>query len=164
MTELLQRPTRLSSRVTYLYKRVLPMVWATLGGLSLMRHEAWELAAPVPVLPSSLLGVAVLGFLLMVRLVAPLADEVVDLEDRLLVRRGNETEVVDLALVADVRYESLVSPPRVVLELHWPSRFGREIAFVPSGTRVLGIHPTNPIATDLRERVAWARVPAAVPA
>jgi hypothetical protein len=58
----------------------------------------------------------------------------------------------------NVSYAGMINPPRVTITVRTATRFGREITFSPI-QRLFGplLRTTNPIVTDLIERVDAAR-------
>jgi hypothetical protein len=122
---------QISSRSTFLYKRIFPVVWFGFLGIfvvvSLVGGSHGN-SAPAMFLIGPLIMV-VFGFVLMKKLVWDLADEVVDAGDRLIVRFGNEQEQIPLANIMNLDYQYMTSPPRVTMTLRTPCRFGDKIAF-----------------------------------
>jgi hypothetical protein len=100
---------------------------------------------------------AVLGFLLMRKLVWDMVDEVHDGGDYLLVRKGSEQERVPLNNIMNVNASTNTNPPRVTLRLVKPGRFGSEITFVPQARMSFLPFKKNPIVEDLIVRVDRAR-------
>jgi hypothetical protein len=150
--------TRISSRVTFLYKRIFPIFW--FGFLAVFVATAFLSGQGVQKDPLFLVipcAMGVLGFYLLKKLVWDLVDEVYDDQDFLLVRNHGEEERVALSNIMNVNATSLVNPPRVTLRLVTPGRFGEEITFTP--VRGFNINPfaKNPIVEDLIVRVDRAR-------
>ena len=122
---------QISSRSTFLYKRIFPVFWFGLLGIFVVvglmgphhRQSAPGLLLIVPVL------MALFGIFLMKKLMWDLADEVEDAGDRLIVRMGSDEEQIPLANIMNVDYQYMTSPPRVTLTLRTPCRFGDKIAF-----------------------------------
>lgn len=117
---------QISSRSTFLYKRIFPVFWFGLLGIFVVagligphhRQSAPGLLLIVPVL------MALFGIFLMKKLMWDLADEVLDAGDRLIVRMGSDEEQIPLANIMNVDYQYMTSPPRVTLTLRTPCRFG----------------------------------------
>jgi len=148
---------RISSRTTFLYKRLFPVFW--FGFLIVFvtvpfvigRHQA---SPPLPfvIFPAIM---AVVGFFIMKKLIFNLVDEVWDDGDTLLVRNRGREERIALSDIKNVSYSAFVNPPRVTLLLRRPTVFGNEISF---GAPVRFIpFATSPTIDDLIERVDAAR-------
>jgi hypothetical protein len=148
---------RISSRTTFLYKRIFPLVWfgilafIILGPLIAKRNVGGSLPSFL-VLP---ILMAIFGYFIMKKLVFNLADELSDAGDFLVVRFGNEEERVPLSEIMNVSYSNMTNPPRVTLTLRTPTRFGKEVSFSPPQTFVP--FAKSPIVADLIERVDAAR-------
>jgi hypothetical protein len=71
----------------------------------------------------------VFGYFVMKKLIFDLVDNVMDLDDTLLVKNGNQEDRIALSDIVNVNYSPVVNPPRVVLSLRKPSKFGAQIAF-----------------------------------
>src|SRR5665213_492772 len=148
---------RISSRSTFLYKRIFPLFW--FGFLVLfiilpMFGKRPEGGFPVMffVTPVVMAG---FGYFLLRKLIFDLADEVSDAGDSLIVRFGSEQERVPLSEIMNVSYTYMTSPSRVTLTVRNPGRFGKEISFCPP-QRLLPF-AKSPIVTNLIERIDAAR-------
>lgn len=144
---------KISSRNTFILKRVFPIVWVgsltAMGALEIRR----DLSIVIPIL---LMGL--FGFVMMKMLVWNLADQVHDGGDFLLVKFRGVEETVPLSNVMNVNYNIIgQSPPRVVLRLVEPCRFGNEIAFMPELSLNLKHLRRNPVVEDLIIRMDRAR-------
>lgn len=125
--------TRLSSKTTFFYKRVFPVIWFGLlfifmatSLVGLANSTGVELV-PFVVIP---LFMMVFGYFIMRRFVFDLVDEVEDLGDVLLVRNGRQEDRIALSDIMNVNYTPLASPPRVSLSLRRPSSvFGTQVSF-----------------------------------
>lgn len=80
-----------------------------------------------------------------------LADEVFDVGNAVIVRVGTNKRLIPLAEVADVKYSPRMSPPRVVLTLKNPSKFGKEVAF--SAPLTILPFAKSPMITSLIDRI-----------
>jgi hypothetical protein len=149
---------RLSSPSTFFYKRVFPVFWFGIIGVSLFigvtavraaaRPDAW------PALLAPLL-MAVIGFVPFKYLLADLVDEVWLDGDQLVVKNRGEQSRLALGDVINVNASTMTNPPRITLMLrNESSRFGKNVSFIPAGPRsFLGAFKPNPIATDLIQRI-----------
>lgn len=155
---------RLSSALTYFYKRVFPLLWfgilaAVMLPLVLVAHAGHRQLLPF-LLPPAL--IAVFGFVLYRKLVADLVDEVWLVGDDLLVKNRGEQAAISLREVMNVNAMTMMNPRRITLMLRGESRFGRQVVFMPAvqaGSLMSGFKP-DPIATELIGRVEALRTPA----
>lgn len=157
-----QNRRRISSRNTFFVKRVFPLLWFGFLAvflvvlLTALRHASKD-SPPIVIIfvPLVMLG---FGYLLMRRLIFDLADEVYDEGDALQVRFGSAEERIRLDNIINISYAGLINPPRVTLTLRQPGIFGKEVTFSPV-QKLFGplIRTTNPIVTDLIERVEATR-------
>ena len=116
-----------------------------------MRSGGLE-SAPLLFIPVVMAG---LGYVLFKNFIWPLADEVWDDGDTLIVRIGNQEERIALSEISDVSYSTYKNVPRVTLMLRQPSIFGPEIVFAPPAT--LLPFAGNPIIDELIERINTKR-------
>jgi len=149
---------RISSRTTFWYKWVFPIVWfgalAAFAGTALLTNALHD---PVQFLPVIILPVlmAVVGYVIMRKLVFDLVDEVWDDGSSLIIRNRGEEDRVALSNIMNVSYSPLINPPRVTLTLRQPSNFGSEISF-SAPVRFLPF-AKSPLIEDLILRVDAAR-------
>ena len=147
----------ISSRTTFFYKRVFPVVW--FGFLAIMvlaplllGGKGAQFPLPFFIVPIVMMG---FGYVLMKRMVFDLVDEVVDLGDALLVKNGGKEDRIALANITNVGYVPLMSPPRVTLSLRTPSVFGSKVTFC-APVRVMPF-AGNPVVEGLITRIDAAR-------
>jgi len=150
---------RISSRNTFFMKRIFPAIWfgfiaVFFVTLVLDAGQGRSVPAAAYVAPLLLVGV---GFFVMRRFVFDLADEVFDEGDALLVRFGQEQERIPLAQIINVSYAGMTNPARITLTLRTPGRFGKEVSFSPQQSFLSPLFRTNPMVTELIERVDTAR-------
>jgi hypothetical protein len=149
---------RISSQLTFFYKRVFPFVWfgflAVFIATALVSHPN---SSSAPLLPFLLIPAVmiVFGFFLMKKLVFDLVDEVWDAGDSLVVRNRGEEQRIALSDVKNVNYQSFSSPPRVTLSLRQPLTSGDRITFC-APVRLIPLS-TSPIIDDLINRIDAAR-------
>jgi hypothetical protein len=148
---------RISSRLTFLYKRVFPVVWfgSTLFlGISLfvVPRSSQTATLPFVIVPIVMM---VFGYFIMTKLVFGLVDEVWDDGDVLVVKNRDQTERIALTDIKNVNYAALINPPRVTLSLRRQSVFGDKVTFC-APLRFVPFS-TSPIIDDLIERVDSAR-------
>ena len=149
---------KISSGSTRFYKKVFPLAWygflaffvvtAVTGGA--IRDGQWMFL----IMPCFM---AVIGFLVMKKLVWDLMDEVHDCGDSLLVRNGSDEERIPLSNIMNVNVSTNTNPPRITLRLVRPGRFGTDVAFYPASKMSFNPFAKNPVAEDLIVRVDKAR-------
>jgi hypothetical protein len=91
-----------------------------------------------------------------------LADEVLDCQDSLKVRRGRRTETIPLSNVAGVEVVSGGGLHRITLRLRERSPMGRQIDFLPQASLWSNLPAIKRLALDLTERANDARALAAL--
>jgi hypothetical protein len=145
---------RISSRMTFWYKRVFPIFW--FGFLLLFVVVPWTVGrGPAQALPTmffimpALFGI--LGYVIMKKLVFDLVDEVLDDGDALVVRNRDLEERIALSNIVNVSYSQFVNPPRVTLLLRNPSLFGERVSFC-APTR-FNPFSSSPMIDDLIRRI-----------
>jgi len=111
----------MSSKMTFFYKQISPIVWF---GLLAVFFLIGLLKRDVPFLIVLVLMV-IISYQFMKKQVFNLVDEVFDVGDALLVRRGGQEERIALADIKNVSYSPYMSPPQVTLSLRRPTVFGR---------------------------------------
>lgn len=141
---------RISSRTTFLYKRLFPMVW--FGFLAFFILMGLRARGSV-VLPAILgpAAMAIFGYFLMKKLIFDLVDEVWDTGDELIVKNKGREDRIPLSAVVNVSYSAFTSPPRVTLTLRDGGVLGREITFCPPVRFVP--FSKSPIINELIERI-----------
>jgi hypothetical protein len=148
----------ISSKTTFLYKRVFPVIW--FGGLLLFIVFGLFLASrgnqysimPFVIVP---LLMAIFGYWIMRKLTFDLVDEVLDAGDTLVVRSGGQEDRIALRDIKNVNYSPYMSPPRVTLSVRRSTLFGQTVTFCAP----VSIVPfsSSPIIQELVERVDSAR-------
>jgi hypothetical protein len=150
--------SRISSRATFLYKRVFPIFWFGLlllflafGSIGALRSDRSPslLFLLVPLLMMAF------GYFIMKRLIFDLVDEVVDLGDALMISNGGRQERVALSDIMNVSYSPFVNPPRVTLSLRTPAAFGSRVTFC-APIRLVPFS-SSPVIDALIERIDAAR-------
>lgn len=102
-------------------------------------------------------AMAVIGFMVMKKLVWNLVDEVYDCGEFLLIKNRGEQERVLLSNIMNVSASTMMNPPRITLRLVNPGKFGNEIAFSPTTPFSFNPFAKNPVAEGLIVRVDRAR-------
>jgi hypothetical protein len=149
---------RISSRMTFFYKRVFPAIW--FGFLILfiavpLVSSAGRNATPPPpffIMPAIMI---VIGYFVMKKLVFDLVDEVWDDGDCLVIKNRGEEQRVAFSDIKNVSYSPFINPPRVTLSLRHPTVLGDEIAF-NAPMRIVPFS-TSPLIKDLIDRIDLVR-------
>lgn len=149
--------TRISSRMTWVYKRAFPVLWIAILVVALIGILASGLARQEPAVVVVPIVMAPIGFFVIRRFTSDLADEVHDGGDYLRVRYRSEEDRVALSNVMNVDSSPNAKPPRVTLTLISPSRFGSKIAFIPAHEVTLNPFAKCRLAEDLMVRAHHAR-------
>jgi hypothetical protein len=150
--------TRLSSKATFFYKRIFPVLFIGLLviflAVPLLRSIDAGRYPPPPFFAAPLIALIVF-FFLMKKLVFDLVDEVIDEGDYLLVKNGGREDRIALSDIVNINYQTMTSPPRVTLSLREPSVFGKDITFC-APLRFIPFS-TSPVIGQLIARVDEAR-------
>ena len=149
---------RISSRLTFYYKRILPFTWLGFLGLAvaipLCRSALAGELPPLMFLVMAVIMTAV-GYFILKKTIFVLVDEVWDDGDALVIKNRGQDERIALNEIKNVNYGSFSSPQRVALSLRRPTIFGEQIIF--SAPVHLWPFSPNPIVKDLIDRVDRAR-------
>jgi len=140
----------ISSRQTFLYKRVFPIIWvvsmvAFLGG-GIASGAGVYLGVPVVLL--------VLGYLVHRFVISDLADRVFDSGDGLVVKRGDVEERIAFSDIENVRWWVYMTLARVTVSLRDSGRIGRRFAFLAPAFSTSG---EIRLLIDLARRIDNAR-------
>lgn len=122
-----------SAHSTFFSKRIFPIIWfgaqIAMGITIILSHRA---NANIPLLMLMFpLFMALIGYVLMKKLVFDLVDEVLDGGDALLVRAGAIRERIELSNIINVSYAGMTNPRRVTLTLRHAGALGSEVTFSP---------------------------------
>jgi hypothetical protein len=149
---------RISSKMTFFNKRVFPAIWfgflVVFVGIAFFASAQRNSAPPVPFLLAPAI-MAVIGFVIMKRLIFDLVDEVWEDGDSLIVKNRGEEQRIALSDIKNVSYSPYMNPPRVTLSLRRPTPFGDQITFA-APVRFIPF-ATSPLINDLIDRVDAAR-------
>ena len=150
--------TRISSRMTFFYKRIFPVILLGFLLLFVTGALATQRSPNPPPLALFLVVagfIAVVGFFIFRKLILDLVDEVWDAGDALVVRNKGQEERILLPDIINIGYTQFVNPARVTLWLRTPGRFGDKVSFCPP--REFSPFTVSPIVEDLVRRVDDAR-------
>ncbi len=98
-------------------------------------------------------ALAVIGIAYIRKFVLPLADEVFDDGDALVVRRGADSVRIALPDIERIDYSLVFDPPRITLH----TRQGESIAFMPYLTPGMCFFREHPLVAELAQRCAGSR-------
>jgi hypothetical protein len=150
--------TRISSRLTFVTKRVFPAMWigiiaASFGATTFISARS-HVHVPIQfwIIPLVMAGI---GYFIMKNLVFDLADEVWDAGSELVVKNKGQEAHVAIADIVNVSYSVATNPQRVTLALRQPTAFGTEVTFAAPTTWVP--FAKSPIIEELIKRVDMAR-------
>jgi hypothetical protein len=148
--------TLISSRMTFVSKRVFPVMWFGFLGIFVLSavavrpgHDLQPVVLIIPVV------MAFFGYFLMKKLVFDLVDEVWDDGAELVVKNRGQVDRIPLSNILNVSYTFVTNPQRVTLTLRNPGLLGKEITFSPP-VRLVPFS-RSPIVDQLIERVDAAR-------
>jgi hypothetical protein len=146
---------RISSRMTFWYKRVFPIIFSGFVLAFMIVPIALGHAPPLDFLIIPLI-MLVFVFFIMKKLIFDLVDEVWDGGDVLIVRNSNQEDRIPLSSIMNVSYSPWINPPRVTLSLRTPSSFGDKVVFC-APVRLLPF-TDSPVIDDLIRRIDTARM------
>ena len=142
---------RLSSKLTFFYKRVIPVWWygvltiVTVGAVGqVLEGDASPLVLLIP------LAMMLFGYVMLKAFVFDLVDKVYLQGEEILVRNRGKEDRFPLSNIASI-YSSWTNPERITLILHKLCEFGPSIAFSP--TYRWWRWGEHPIETKLRKSV-----------
>ena len=120
---------RISSKRTFFYKRVFPVLWFGILAISVLAASLPSRRAHVEAIPMMVVPVvmAIVGYILFRRLLSDLVNEVWDDGEDLIVKNAGVEGRVPLKGIINVGYSSLTNPERVTLTLRDAGPFGKEI-------------------------------------
>ncbi len=134
------------------------MLWLALVGLvavgGIASGEAWK-QPQIIAIPAIMVAI---GYFLFRKLIWNIADEVLDGDTFLLVRKGGVEERVRLDNVMNVSVSQFTNPRRLSLRLRKPGKLGDEIVFMPRSTFQLNPFARNPVAEKLMSRIDQLRI------
>ena len=147
---------RLSSPMTFYYKRVFPVLCFVFPALvlAIMFSADWGPQGMPVVAWAVPLLVGAVGYLIFTLLASDLVDEVWDNGADLLVVNDGHVEPIALANIADVSYMWFANPKRLTLTLDKPGRWGKVLVFSPAVN--LRNFIDYPLVDELRRRVEAA--------
>ena len=151
---------RISSGMTFFYKRIFPIIWFGFLVLFMVAPFVAPMfgipvsGSPVPFLFAPVM--MIVGYFAMKKLVFNLVDEVLDAGDALVIRNGHLEERVPLSEIVNVGYSQYMNPPQVTLSLRNPGTFGDRVSFC-APVSLVPTFSTSPIIDELIKRIDAAR-------
>lgn len=139
--------------MTFFNKRIFPLIWfgflaffvITVSSAMIAKGD-WRIQFLL--IPAFM---AIVGYIIMKKLVFDLVDEVWDTGDVLIIKNKNQEEVIPLSAIMNVSYSVFTNPPRVTLTLRHPCSFGKEVTFSPP-SRFFPFFK-SPIVDELIDRI-----------
>ncbi|HME41194.1 MAG TPA: hypothetical protein VKG63_19720 [Steroidobacteraceae bacterium] len=114
-------------------------------------------ANPLP----NLVGLGALGiffgYLLWKTQIHRLADEVIDGEDHLRVRRGRTEQIISLPNISTVEVSTSSGIHRITVRLRAPAKLGATIEFLPQASLWSNLPAVQRVASGLAERAKLSR-------
>ena len=149
----------ISFRNTRLFKRGVLLSAAALVAFvvapAALNGSLWQ--NPIPNWGAACILVGFLGYFLRKTPIHRLADEVVDCDDHLNVRRGSTEEIIPLANISVAEVASSGGLHRITLRLSQPTKFGGQIEFLPQASLWSNLSAVKRVASDLTDRANQAR-------
>jgi hypothetical protein len=153
---------RISYSATYFYKRILPtLIVAVYVALFLAVVQAAEAnSEDLQALLFVSTGIAVWAMFVWWFSFWRCCDEVWDAKCRLVVRRGEITESIAFAEIAEIARSFAMRPERIIICLRKPNRLGSRFCFLIPYRHFPWGPP--PLFTNLAHRIEQAQQPAAI--
>jgi hypothetical protein len=124
---------KLSSKTTFFFKRVFPIMWfGSLGiflFIPLLAGGKWN--GPDIMFIIAPIFMAIFGYFIMKKLVFDLIDEVYDEGDTVLFKNGGKEVRINLTDIKNISYSTAVHPPRVTISVRYETEMGKDLTFSP---------------------------------
>jgi hypothetical protein len=148
---------RLSSKTTFFYKLVFPIIWFGFLVISVLMSLLGERQTEGPDIMLFIIPVfmAAFGYFIMRKLLFDLIDEVYDEGGSILFKNRRKEARVNLREIKNVSYSPMVSPPRVTISLRAGTELGDELSFTPPMSFIP--FKKNQDIMDLIDRIDQAR-------
>jgi hypothetical protein len=149
----------ISFRNTVLFKRG---IWLTAAALIVFAVTPSALDGSLWQNPeSSLFAVGILGgffvYLLRKTPIHRLADEVLDCDDHLKVRRGRKEEIIRFSNIAAADVSTSAGIHRITVRLRQPTKLGGQIEFLPQASLWSNLSGVKRVAAGLTDRANQAK-------
>ena len=137
------------------FKKVLPVFW--FGFLAFFTVTSFASGAACNSVMFLIMPIlmAVFGYVLFKKLVWDLVDEVYDLGNELLFKKGNLEQRINLRDIVNIDYSQMSSPERIVVNVRYEGPLGNELVFNPPARFFR--FSKSPLIKELIERVDRAR-------
>jgi hypothetical protein len=149
----------ISFKSTVLFKRG---IWLSAAALvafamapSVLNGSLWR--NPVPNWGAVCILGGILAYFLHKTPIHRLADEVVDCEDHLKVRRGRTEEIIPFTNVSEAKVSSSSGLHRITVRLNQPTKLGGQIEFLPQASLWSNLSGVKRIAAGLTDRANQTR-------
>ncbi|MES9945194.1 MAG: hypothetical protein ABW080_09590 [Candidatus Thiodiazotropha sp.] len=137
------------------FKKIFPIFWFGFIAFFIINSFGSGATDESPMFLAIPIFMAIFGYFLFKILVWDLVDEVYDLGDELLFRKGSKEQRVNLRDVVNIDYARMSSPEHIVVNVRNEGPLGKELVFNPP----MRFFPfsRNPLIQELIERVDRAR-------
>jgi hypothetical protein len=149
----------ISFKSTALFKRG---IWLSAAALiafvmapSVLNGSLWR--DPVPNWAAVCILGGLLAYFLRKTPIHRLADEVVDCEDHLKIRRGKTEEVIPFSNVSMAKVTSSSGLHRITVSLNQPTKLGGQIEFLPQASLWSNLSGVKRVAASLTDRANQAK-------
>ncbi len=148
---------RISAGTTIFSKRVFPLLWVGVLSAVAIGGEVEGKSSDNPWFFVGLIAMLAFGLLLWWLLASDLADDVIDMGEYLVVRRGTLEDKIYFKNIVNIDISTNVNPQRMTIRLAQPSRFGRLVSFSPKSAPSINPFAANPLVEELVTRAHQAR-------
>jgi hypothetical protein len=149
----------ISFKSTALFKRG---IWLSAAAMiafvmapSVLNGSLWR--DPVPNWGAVCILGGLLAYFLRKTPIHRLADEVVDCEDHLKVRRGKTVEIIPFSNVSMAKVTSSSGLHRITVSLNQPTKLGGQIEFLPQASLWSNLSGVRRVAASLTDRANQAK-------
>ena len=148
---------KLSSKTTFFFKRVFPIMWFGFLGIFLFIPLLAGGKGNVPDIMFIIVPIfmAIFGYIIMKKLVFDLIDEVYDEGNTLLFKNGGKEVRINLSDIKNISYSTAVNPPRVTISVRYETEMGKDLTFSPPASLIP--FRKNKDIEELIDRVDTAR-------
>jgi hypothetical protein len=148
---------KLSSKTTFFFKRVFPIMWFGFLGIFLFIPLLAGGKGNGPDIMFIIVPIfmAIVGYIIMKKLVFDLIDEVYDEGNTLLFKNGGKEVRINLTDIKNISYSTAVNPPRVTISVRYETQMGKDLTFSPPASLIP--FRKNKDIEELIDRVDTAR-------
>lgn len=146
---------RISSSLTFWYKRLGPWIWFGFLGLATLGSAVAALRGNLdPRLCAAPPAVALVTCIYMRRFAFTVADEVYDTGDALVIRNKGREITVPICRLLSAKYSCIADPPRITLAFRLSALAEARVEFIPKIVLRMFVFRAPPLAADLSARIA----------